>query len=832
VRRPGLFALVLIAAAACAARSDTSAQSPHRLPELPSPAVSAQAFPMPAGAHASASPPPWSGPPQTTPPLPVVRDAPVPISGAPAARTDGVLPLSLAGAKLVASGGHMLYFASGSDAIEAVDARTARVRWRAGGVRQEAAASETLLFTNTQPARTKPFASDALALSAEDGHRVVVRPGSWNGAVLHGFYYATLMGANNEIAFTAFDGTTGRELWANRGTAFPGGPPEQIGGTLLQSFSESGAILVNAMHAFDVATGRELWRTGYGPSPLGTAADAVYLDTTWFPMQLDDYVPLGVGTVDLVSGTLRHEFYYKPDPARNWPRRPNAAYGARGAHVAGGFVTFEVDGAWYRYDADRDPNHAHAVRLDGIDDVAAWFDGPLALVEANGGVALGRWLGERIVLRPLGTGTLRAPVATSDGGTRYALVGTQLLAIDRGASRVRALGEIACAQVRELSALTRSVAVRCAAARAGTGDRLIDVADPLAPVAAALPKPHAPAPPRFALSVKQWPVPPGGPTPENRQWWPSSIAPAPGGGLAIVLTPGGQLNRAGAIGRVSPSGEVRLLRFPDTDPPRLPHDVVVDAHGTLWFNDDETSIVTSLRADGALRTVQIGATPEPSPTPRTVVLGGRPVRISAARRMLGIRLAIGPDGEAWYARTHPARTIGRVDGTRAFAVPDALGDVLALTGGRDGALWFLTADAVGRLTLDGRFSRVALPPELSTSYPARRIVPGGKSTVWISSGKRVAEVDAQRVLRTTSLPNASSAIAALTAGCDGALYAADAQGTQLARFAADGSVEEYATGLYSIDGLAVASDCRLWFVGGSNAPDQQVGTFTLTPTRG
>ncbi len=808
MRRPGILALVLIAAAACAARSDLAAQ-----------------------ARAPGSPPPWSGPPQTTPPLPVVRDAPMPIAGAPAARTDAVLPPSLAGAKLVASGGHTLYFASGKDAIEAVDARTATVRWRVAGVRHEAAASETLLFTNTQPARTKPFASDAVALSAEDGHRVVVRPGYWDGAVLHGFYYATLMSPNGETAFTAFDGATGREIWVNRGTAAPGGPPEQIGGTLLQSFSESGAILVNAMHAFDVATGRELWRMGQGPRPLGTAADAVYLDTTWFPMQLDNYVPLGVGTVDLASGTLRHELYYKPDPARNWPRPPNSPYGARGAHVAGGFLTFEVAGAWYRYDADRDPNQAHAVRLDGIDDIAAWFDGPLALVEANGGVALGRWLGDRIVLRPLGTGALRAPVATSDGGTRYALVGTQLLAIDRDASRVRALGEIACAQVVELSALTRSVAVRCAAGRAGTGDRLIDVADPLAPVASALPRPHAPAPPRFALSVKQWPLPPGGPTPENRQWWPSSIAPAPNGGLAIVLTPGGQLNRAGAIGRVSPNGEVRLTRFPDTDPPRLPHDVVVDAHGTLWFNDDGTSTVTLLRADGALRTIRIGATPEPSPTPRTVVVGGRPVRIFAPRRMLGIRLAIGPDGEAWYARTHPARTIGRVDGARAFGVPDAIGDVLALTGGRDGALWFLTADAVGRLTLDGRFSRVALPPGFSPTYPDRRIVAGGKSTVWVSSGKRLAEVDAQRVLRTTSLPNASSTITALAVGCDGALYAADAQGTQLARFGAGDSVEEYDTGLYSIDGLAVASDCRLWFVGGSNAPDQQVGTFTLTPIR-
>ena len=178
---------------------------------------------------------------------------------------------------------------------------------------------------------------------------------------------------------------TGRRLWSNAGNANVGRPPPAlVGATLLQSFWESGAILVNAMHAFDVVTGRELWRRGYGPRPLGTGPGVVYLDTTWFPLQLDDYVPLGVGTVDLATGTLLREYYYKPDRARNWPRRANTPFGATGAHVGGGFVTFEVDGAWYRYDADRDPNAAHAVRLDGIDDVATWFTATRALVTANG----------------------------------------------------------------------------------------------------------------------------------------------------------------------------------------------------------------------------------------------------------------------------------------------------------------------------------------------------------------------------------------------------------------------------------------------------------------
>jgi hypothetical protein len=96
----------------------------------------------------------------------------------------------------------------------------------------------------------------------------------------------------------------------------------------------------------------------------------------------------------------------------------------------------------------------------------------------------------------------------------------------------------------------------------------------------------------------------------------------------------------------------------------------------------------------------------------------------------------------------------------------------------------------------------------------------------------VAHADRHGVLRTVRLPNASSRLSALTVGCDGTLYAADALGTQLARISPDGTLEEYATGLFTIDALTTATDCRIWFVGGSNAPTQQVGTFTFTARAG
>ena len=103
----------------------------------------------------------------------------------------------------------------------------------------------------------------------------------------------------------------------------------------------------------------------------------------------------------------------------------------------------------------------------------------------------------------------------------------------------------------------------------------------------------------------------------------------------------------------------------------------------------------------------------------------------------------------------------------------------------------------------------------------------------MTAGKQLVEFDAQRAIpaHVVSLPNASSGIAGLTVGCDGTVYAADTLGTQLARFAPDGSAEEHESGSFTIDGLATASDCRLWFVGGSNAPTQEVGTFAFAPAR-
>ena len=818
------FALVFAVACACAQSAVSTVAQPQ---SQGSP--QAQRSPQP---QSSREPQVWEGPGETPPPLPVVRGRAVDVAPPQAAPRVLSLPALPERAKIIASGGGVAYYFVGGDqdgVVHALDLASGAERWSSGGLRAyDAAASSSLLFAGRWQSDPN---GQVLALDALTGRVVATLANVYGGHVLGGYYYA-YRDSRHGTAFVAFDGASGRELWESRGTAGLGGPPTLAGTTLLQSFSESGAILVNRMHGFDVATGRERWSQGYGPAPLGVADNLVYLDSTWFPMQSDNYFPLAVTTLDATTGAALHEYGYKPDRARNWPRQPNTPYGATGSHVAGGFVYLQVAGAWYRYDADRPPAQAHAVRLDGVDDIAAWFDGDAMLVSSRGETAVAHSGGDRLVLDRVGAGVPRSRVGVREDGRRYVVAGDGLYAFDARGEHAQRLSAVSCDALDDLVLWDARVAVVCAAGSDGTRRELLFDDVPVGAVAV-LPHPEPTAAPAFALRVVEYPVPPAGPTPIDRQWWPSAIAPGPAGTLAIALTSGGGIDRPGGIGRVDAQGRVAVSMLTG-DPAPWPRDVAVDAHGTVWFNDDRTANVLSIDRGGATHAVLIGVpTPAPTAAPATAP-GDVPRRPRAARigRFLGaIRLAIGPDGEAWYARSHPTRRIGRVDGTVHVDVPDDVGDVVALRGARDG-LWFATANALGFVSRAGALTRVALPEGfLARAYPAPRLAVAPDGTVWVGGAQAVAHADRHGVLRIVRLPNASARLTALTVGCDGTLYAADMLGTQLVRIAPDGALEEYATGLFSIDGLATATDCRIWFVGGSNAPAQQVGTFAFTATR-
>ncbi len=391
-------------------------------------------------------------------PLPSTLGTPVPLGASTAPPlVDAPLPTAIEGRKFVASAAGMAYAEdTGGNRLHAIDVRRGTERWVSGDDVEPASAvaGDRLVFV----AGRYGGGTAIYALSVRTGRRVARIADAYPGSVVDGVLYARHGGR-----FAAYDAATAAKRWETLGGGEGGGASAvRAGSVLLQDFADSGAITVDDMYAFDAVHGRPLWHAGYGPHPLGFAPGVVYLDATWFPLQLDEYHPLEVETVDLRRGTVLHHFSYAPDPERNGilpGENVPHTHGHRGARVAGGYVYIQIEQTWYRYDADREPAEAHPVELAGIA-LHAWL-GDALLVSDAAGVALATVEPDRLVLHRVGRGPLRSPVAAGRTGTRYAVVGDALVAFGPSGRDARMLGRVRCATVS--GSWRRATASRCAA---------------------------------------------------------------------------------------------------------------------------------------------------------------------------------------------------------------------------------------------------------------------------------------------------------------------------------------------------------------------------------
>jgi outer membrane protein assembly factor BamB len=711
-------------------------------------------------------------------------------------------------------------FVEDGDRVRAIDLATGKTRWLSGhGFRPYSmVAGSGLLFVSSGSAGNS---ADTIALRAADGHRAYVLRDFFPTAVLNGFLYG-----QEARTFAAYEAAGGRRIWATTGggQSSSGNAPILAGTMLLQRFADSGAILVERVYAFDVRTGHTRWLQLSNTEPLGFQGANVYLDSTWFPMQLDNYVPLTVARVDTRTGSVLDEQTYAPDPDRN-AHPPNENPGrASVARVAGGFAYLQVRGMWYRYAADVAPESAHPSRFEGVDDIVAWFPNGALLVVAHGALALAREAGGRMELHRIAAASGYSKAFARADGVQYAVTAGTLFAFASDASTVRSLGAVPCAgEVTTIDSAGANVVVVCE--RGDGSARILTFDDPVrpAPTAAPLARPQLPPPPRYTARVRLFPIPPAGTYPG--QWWLHAIVPLPDGGVAFTLRPGSS-DETGAIGRANATGAVTVRTTGDANEPVTPDDLVADRHGTIWFNDARSATVQRLQPDGTVTSRLIGD-PTPSPNPSITSPPGMR-RLPRRRPGTGIRLAIGPDGEAWYARSHPSRQIGRADGTTSFAIPDEVGDVLQLRGDRNG-FWYAARSGVGHVTTGGKFTPLPLKPlNERETYPGVVVAPGTDGTVWLTDGSVVVHASARRELLRTALPNVTVGSKAAAVGCDGALYVAETV-SQIARIAPDGRIDELPVDVYGLDGITLGRDCRLWFAAGSNAHRQQIGTFELRP---
>jgi streptogramin lyase len=271
---------------------------------------------------------------------------------------------------------------------------------------------------------------------------------------------------------------------------------------------------------------------------------------------------------------------------------------------------------------------------------------------------------------------------------------------------------------------------------------------------------------------------------------------------------------------------VRVIDLIDAPGAPAPGAVVVDRHGTLWFNDDGAATVTALERNGTMTTQLIGEAEAPLPS-ATPDAAGR-TRPRFRRLRAGIRLAIGPDGEAWFARTRPTPQIGRLRGGARFDVPDAFGPVTRIAGTRDG-FWLVSASGIDHLDVSGHFNAVPVAEgtfERNAGGTALTVDDDG--SLLVAARNTILRFDAHGLRGRYALPDATLDVRALTTGCDGAVYAA-LSSPQVARFGRDGSIMQFPLAVYEFDGLVRDDGCRLWVTADSNTPQQRVGILQLVP---
>ncbi|HTK06273.1 MAG TPA: Virginiamycin B lyase [Ktedonobacteraceae bacterium] len=224
-------------------------------------------------------------------------------------------------------------------------------------------------------------------------------------------------------------------------------------------------------------------------------------------------------------------------------------------------------------------------------------------------------------------------------------------------------------------------------------------------------------------------------------------------------------------------------------------------------------------------------------------------------------ITAGPDGNLWFAEEHG--WIGRITPlgvVTEFALPSPVAEPTAITAGPDGNLWFTATgeNAIGRITTSGQISLFPLPAEGSAPCGITRgpdgnlwfieqygkiglITPRGKirefarpnmespafggitsgpdAKVWYTqgggnnAGSLIGQIDAEGLIKTFSLPDASANPIGITSGPDGNLWFAELQSNKIGWITRQGIIKEYAlpekTG--GPDYLITGPDGNLWF---------------------
>ena len=183
-------------------------------------------------------------------------------------------------------------------------------------------------------------------------------------------------------------------------------------------------------------------------------------------------------------------------------------------------------------------------------------------------------------------------------------------------------------------------------------------------------------------------------------------------------------------------------------------------------------------------------------------------RVSTIALPAGVRATYGatrgPDGAVWFTT---GDAIGRIDdaGTVTMFPAPATGQI---TSGPDGALWFVAGATVGKITTSGTVTMLGLPPGLRA---ADGIAAGGDHAVWFGAGDAIGRVDTSGAIRSFRLPAGLHADGRLSSAGDGGMWFADRRDQRIGRIDAQGAARSFRT-IGTPTGLAPGADgVTLWY---------------------
>ncbi len=148
------------------------------------------------------------------------------------------------------------------------------------------------------------------------------------------------------------------------------------------------------------------------------------------------------------------------------------------------------------------------------------------------------------------------------------------------------------------------------------------------------------------------------------------------------------------------------------------------------------------------------------------------------------------------------------------SIPTAASLPQGIVAGADGGLWFTerTANAIGRVGLDGTFTEFPLPNAGSQPY---FIAAGPDGNVWFTerSGNRIGRMSPTGAVTEFAVPTSASRPAGIADGPDGGLWFTESFGNRVARITIDGIITEFplAHAFSGPGGIAPGPDGAMWF---------------------